>query len=57
MAEWTPFVLSYLFGMATPVFLVRQLLRRRGDSGACIMEIFLAGITALILTALWFGLG
>lgn len=55
MAGWTPFVLSYLFGMATPVFFVRQLLRKRDDSGACFMEAILVALAALILLTLWFG--
>lgn len=55
MAVWTPFVLSYLVGMATPVFLVRQLLRKRGDNGACLMEIFLVCIAILVLLTLWLG--
>jgi hypothetical protein len=55
MAGWTPFVLSYLFGMATPVFFVRQLLRRHGDSGACLMEVILAALAFLSLFTLWLG--
>jgi len=55
MAVWTPFVLSFLFGMATPVVFVRVLLRRQGDSGACLMEFILLALAVMIVLTLWFG--
>ena len=55
MAVWTPLVLSFLFGMATPVFFVRVLLRRQGDSGAFLMEFILLALAVMIVMTLWFG--
>lgn len=56
MAIWTPFVLCFLFGMAIPVFLISHLLRRRGDSGACVMEFILFALAGIIMMALWLGI-
>jgi cytochrome c oxidase assembly factor CtaG len=56
MTAWTPYVLVFLFGMATPVFFVRGLLRRQGDSGACIMEFILFALAVIALMTLWLGL-
>lgn len=55
MAVWTPYLLFFLAGMATPIFVVRQLLRARGDEGACLMEIVLAAVG--ILFAAVFAMG
>lgn len=52
MAIWTPFVLCFLFGMAIPVFLISHLLRRRGDSGACVMEFILFALAGIIMMVL-----
>jgi hypothetical protein len=55
MATWTPYVLCFLFGIALPVWFVRVLLRRQGDSGACLLEFALFALAGIILMTLWLG--
>ncbi len=57
MAAWTLFVLGYLLGIATPTLVLRQLLRRRGDSSACILEVILATLLMLCLVTVLIGTG
>lgn len=56
MAVWTPYLLFFLAGIATPIFVVRQLLRARGDDGACLMEFALAAIGVLTVVVVAMGM-
>jgi hypothetical protein len=56
MTSWTPYLLVYLAGIATPIFVVRQLLRSRGDEGACLMEFTLIAIGILVIVTIAMGL-
>jgi len=56
MAAWTPYLLIYLAGFATPIFMVRQLLRSRGDEGACLMEFALVAIGFLFMAVVAVGM-
>jgi len=56
MAVWTPYLLVYLAGIATPIFVVRQVLRAREDEGACLMEFALAAIGILFIAAIAMGM-
>ena len=56
MAIWTPYLLVYLAGIATPIFVVRQVLRAREDEGACLMEFALGAIAILIIVVIAMGL-
>ena len=56
MTTWSPYLLVYLAGIATPIFVVRQLLRARGDEGACLMEITLVAIGILFIAVIAMGM-
>ena len=55
MAIWTPYLLIYLAGIATPIFLIRQLLRKRDNEGACLMDMILVIIIIISIAALALG--
>ena len=54
MITWTPYLLVYLAGIATPIFLFRQLLRSRSDDGACLMEALLLLLGVLFVAVIAF---
>ena len=56
MAIWTPYLLFYLAGIATPLFLIRQMLRARGDDGAGLMEFALIAIGILSVAVIAMGI-
>jgi hypothetical protein len=56
MTVWTPYLLAYLAGLATPILVVRQLLRARGDEGACLMEFALAAIGVVVVAVIAMGM-
>lgn len=57
MPNWTTHLLFYMAGIATPLLLVRQLLRTRDREGACLMEVLLGMLGILSVVILVMGLG
>jgi|GEM_PF-3333602 len=55
MAVWTPYLIVYLCGMATPVLIVRRLLKDNKDGSSCLLDVALGFIASLILLAVWLG--
>ncbi len=52
-----PYLLVYIAGIATPILFVRQLLRARGDEGACLLEITLTFLFLLFIATLTWSFG
>jgi len=56
MAVWTPFLIVYIAGIATPILVVRQILRKQEDGGACLLDAILGLLTILVVMVVWLGL-
>jgi hypothetical protein len=56
MAIWTLYLVAYLCGVATPILIVRKLVKDHEDEDSCFLNILLWGVMGLILIALWLGL-
>lgn len=55
MAGWSIYLIVYLFGAATPVIVVRNLIRNNEDGGSCLLDIVLWGMAGLIVMVAWLG--
>jgi hypothetical protein len=56
MAIWTLYLVAYLCGVATPILIVRRLIRDHDDGSSCFLNILFWSVAGLILIVLWFGL-
>jgi hypothetical protein len=56
MSGWSLYLIVYLFGAATPVLIVRNLIKRNDDGGSCLLDIVLFGVAGLIVLVAWLGL-
>lgn len=56
MAIWTLYLVTYLCGVATPIVIVRKLLKDQDEGSSCFLNFLLGSVTGLILIVLWLGL-
>ena len=56
MAIWTLYLVTYLCGVATPILIVRKLLKDDDDGSSCFLNTLLCAVMSLILIVLWLGL-
>ncbi len=53
MVTWTAYLIVYLCGMATPILIVRNLLRNSEDGSSCFLDMILWSLASLIILVLW----
>lgn len=53
MAAWTVYFIVYLCGVATPVLIVRNLLKNSEDGSSCLLDMILWSLVSLALLVLW----
>jgi len=56
MAVWTMYMIVYLCGVATPVLIVRNLVKNNEDGSSCLLDVILYGMVSLIVLVVWLGL-
>lgn len=52
----TVYLIVYLLGVATPILIVKNLIKNNDDGGSCLLNIILFGVASLIALIAWFGL-
>lgn len=53
MTNWTAYLIAYLCGVATPVLIVRNLLKNSEDGSSCLFDMILWSLASLIIWVLW----
>lgn len=53
MNALTAYLIVYLFGVATPVLIVRKLLKNSEDGSSCFLDMILWSLARLIVLVLW----
>jgi predicted permease len=56
MNALTAYLIAYLFGVATPVLIVRTLLKNSEDGSSCLLDMILWSLASLIAWVVWFEL-
>ncbi|MEW6085470.1 MAG: hypothetical protein AB1607_12830 [Chloroflexota bacterium] len=56
MNTMTVYLIVYLLGVATPILIVKNLIKNNDDGGSCLLNIILFGVASLIALIAWFGL-
>lgn len=56
MKTTTVYLIVYLLGVATPILIVKNLIKNNDDGGSCLLNIILFGVASLIVLIAWFGL-
>lgn len=56
MNTMTAYLIVYLLGVATPILIVKNLIKNNEDGGACLLNIILFGVAGLIMLIAWLGL-
>ncbi len=56
MNTMTVYMIVYLLGVATPILIVRNLIKNNDDGGSCLLNMILFGVASLIVLLAWLGL-